>query len=96
MDSDQGSLLILVEFISHHILIILLRLVNNLNDQHFSNEFDTVDHKFLINELVSLGIGNFLILCIRSYFSDRKQFEEIHEIYSYPINVTLDVPQDGI
>ena len=59
----------------------------------FSKAFDTISHDILINKLEFMGFRGPLLLWITSYLSNRSQYVEVGGSSSYPLPITIGVPQ---
>lgn len=61
-----------------------------------SKAFDRVPHPELINKLLKLGINHKVILWIKAYLTNRKQFVEISKTNSCYVRVPSGVPQGSV
>ena len=58
--------------------------------------FDTIDHNLLLQKLEHFGIRGITYEWIKSYLSNRKQYVQIDDVKSDPLNVICGVPQGSI
>ena len=59
----------------------------------FSKAFDRVDHSILLHKLDDMGFGTDLLLFLKSYLSNRRQYVEIRGHRSYSFEATSGAPQ---
>ena len=58
--------------------------------------FDTVDHKILLHKLYLYGIEGIAFNWFKSYLSDRKQYCQVNDHLSNPLEMTYGIPQGSI
>ena len=61
-----------------------------------SKAFDTVNHVILFDKLEHYGIRGLALEWVKSYFSQRKQFDEFNNVISSPEGISCGVPQGSI
>ena len=59
----------------------------------FSKAFDTISHDILLTKLEFMGFRGPLLSWITSYLSNRSQYVEVGGSSSYPLPITIGVPQ---
>ena len=59
----------------------------------FSKAFDTISHDILLDKLEYMGFRGPLLAWIRSFLSNRSQYVEVGGSHSYPLPITIGVPQ---
>ena len=64
--------------------------------QIFRKAFDTVNHVILFDKLEHYGIRGLALEWVKSYFSQRKQFDEFNNVISSPEGISCGVPQGSI
>ena len=62
----------------------------------FSKAFDTVDHNILLAKLAHYGIRGPALGWLKSYLSDRKQYDSVNNSDSTMKQITYGVPQGSI
>ena len=62
----------------------------------FSKAFDTVDHNILLAKLAHYGIRGPALGWLKSYLSDRKQYDSVNNSDSTMKKITYGVPQGSI
>ena len=61
-----------------------------------SKAFDTLDHDILLSKLDHYGIRGNLLLWLKSYLSNRKQYVDVSGVKSKEENIMVGVPQGSI
>ena len=90
-----------------HPILHLLNHISHANDSlpaqitlalflDLSKAFDTISHDILLKKLDFYGIRDIANQWFRNYLSDRKQYVQIGNASSVPVDISLGVPQGSI
>ena len=61
-----------------------------------SKAFDSINHKILLDKLKYYGLERHTLKLFNSYVTNRKQYIELGDIKSKPLNISTGVPQGSI
>ena len=62
----------------------------------FSKAFDTVDYLTVLRKLHAIGFSTSSLTWVLNYLTSRKQFVQVNDKQSDPLNVHFGVPQESI